>query len=251
MLSSTGGWAGLLVMLPLQRLQRDLSLTRTRCNMDATPAGGKGNGSDQLDDPRGVAEESSGDFIVADRGNGRVQRCPADGSGKCSTVAGGNGEGHKLNQMQPGGIAIAEDSYLISDLGSMRILQCFRAKGSDLHDRCVALVAGLCSPVAFATAPNGEYLILESDISRLVQCPSGSGPCARVADTFKNPRDLAVAANGEVIIADYGHSRLRRCKGTGSQCRDVHLENINSLAWPSSITLVPTRLDPSCKQPSP
>ena len=158
----------------------------------------------------------------------------------------GKGEGHKLNQMQPGSVAISKDSYLISDLGSMRMLQCFQSKGSDLYDRCVAVVTGLCSPVAFAMAPNGEYLILENEISRLVQCASGSaGPCARVADWFKKPRDLAVASNGEVIVADYGHSRVRRCRG--SQCRDVILANTEKLEWPSALTLVPTKLDPTCK----
>ncbi|CAE7768437.1 Trim71 [Symbiodinium sp. CCMP2592] len=208
--------------------------------------GGKGSGIDQLDDPRGLTEESNGDFLVADKGNGRVQRCPADGSGKCSTVAGGNGEGHKLNQMQPGAVMISKDSYLISDLGAMRVLQCFQSKGSDLYDRCVAVLTGLCSPVAFAMAPNGEYLILESEISRLVQCASGSaGPCARVADTFETPRDFALASNGEVIVADYGNSRIRRCRGSGSQCRDVVLNT--HMAWPSALTLVPTKLYPQCK----
>ncbi|CAE7204063.1 unnamed protein product [Symbiodinium sp. CCMP2592] len=132
----------------VKRCPRDGSST---C-MTVAGQGGKGNGIDQLDDPRGVAEESNGDFIVADRGNPRVQRCPADGSGKCST-AGGNGVGHKLNQMQPGAVRIFRDSYL-SDLGSMCVLQCFQSGsgGSDLYDRCVAVLAGLCSPVAFAMA---------------------------------------------------------------------------------------------------
>ena len=48
--------------------------------------GTNGNSANKLEFPFSTATDASGNYIVADRDNGRVQKCPAGGSGTCTTV---------------------------------------------------------------------------------------------------------------------------------------------------------------------
>jgi sugar lactone lactonase YvrE len=100
-------------------------------------AGGRGAGSraDQLHCPRGVAVDDSGALLVADTMNHRVMRfqnpfqtsqgCRSRGSKRGELVAGGNGPGHRVNQLnQPNCIILdAEGALYIADTANHRVVR--------------------------------------------------------------------------------------------------------------------------------
>ena len=88
--------------------------------------GSEGSSSVEFNNPHDVALNTDGDYLVADRDNHRVQRCPAASpGGDCETVAGGS-QGSGLTELNgPCGIAIDVDgSLLVADTYNHRLLRC-------------------------------------------------------------------------------------------------------------------------------
>merc|ERR1711907_650162 len=80
--------------------------------------GGYGSATTQLNYPTGITLDASGDYLIADRSNYRIQKCPAASPGSaCTTVAGTGGEGSGATQLDyPTGITLdASGDYLIAD----------------------------------------------------------------------------------------------------------------------------------------
>jgi DNA-binding beta-propeller fold protein YncE len=90
--------------------------------------GGTGSGgpsAQQLSSPRHIyLDEDHGFIYVADTGNNRIQRFSVNGNGTGVTVAGGNGAGTALNQLNyPTGVYVSkkDGSIYISECNNNRV----------------------------------------------------------------------------------------------------------------------------------
>ena len=141
--------------------------------------GVRGGGANQLRDPEDVAIEANGDFVVADRANQRVQRCPAASPGaEFETLAssGVHGDDNSLNS--PGVTLNSNGDLLVGDSGNHRIVRCFVVGGND-----VVLVAGLdlYSPSAVAVLEVTTTVQTTTSTSRTTTRPHQNTTAAAVA----------------------------------------------------------------------
>ncbi|MCD9025805.1 S-layer homology domain-containing protein [Cohnella silvisoli] len=142
----------------------------------------------QLNYPRGVVVDGSGNVYIVDRDNERIRKVDA-ASGTISTIAGtgvagysGDG-GHATEAQlnQPRGIALDRNgNLLIADKGNNRIRMIDMVKGS------IITIAG--------TGADGY---------------SGDGGAATSAD-LNSPYGVAADSSGNVYIADKDNQRLRK-----------------------------------------
>ena len=126
-------------------------------------------------EPAGLALDPGGALLVADIENHRVLRFPR-GERTGQLVAGGNGEGDALDQLDgPTGIAldVTDGSYVMVDCGN----QMLRRLSAD----------GIVSDIAGAPGQRGHA--------------DGAGAEAR----FNNPYAVAVDAAGTIFVADGAH----------------------------------------------
>ena len=126
----------------------------------------------QLNEPRGVAIDATGNIYIADTGNNRIRRI--DLTGLLTTIA-------DASFTAPRGVAVALDgSVYVADTGKNRICQ--------IYDNKVVLVAGA------ETAGFG-----------------GDGEYAKTAQ-FQAPAALTFDSQGNLAIADMGNSRIRQLR---------------------------------------
>merc|ERR1719210_1660650 len=82
----------------------------------------------KLADPYGISLDSNGDYIIADKDNHRIQKCPAASPGSdCTTIAGTTGSsGSALDKLYDPYHAIYDPSgnLFIADKGNRRVLVC-------------------------------------------------------------------------------------------------------------------------------
>eukprot|EP00930_Biecheleria_cincta_P084397 TRINITY_DN7387_c0_g2_i1.p1 TRINITY_DN7387_c0_g2~~TRINITY_DN7387_c0_g2_i1.p1 ORF type:complete len:1823 (-),score=241.56 TRINITY_DN7387_c0_g2_i1:206-5125(-) len=95
----------------------------------STVAGGNGRGSanNQLADyASGLTVAPNGDYVIADYHNNRIQRCPADGSGTCTRVAGSDIQGSSNTDLwNPIEVLVYRDTeYIVADYVNRRIQHC-------------------------------------------------------------------------------------------------------------------------------
>ena len=136
--------------------------------------------------PWGIAQDSAGNFYIADSGDNRVRR--VDVNGNISTVAGNgvpgfsgdNGPATAAELYTPQGVALdSKGNLYIADYYNERV-------------RKVVLSTGVIT----AVAGNGNYEY------------SGDGAVATAAGV--DPFDVAVDSTGNLYIADYYNSRIRK-----------------------------------------
>jgi hypothetical protein len=93
-------------------------------------SGSYGSGATELYYPYGVAITGSGDYLIADTSNHRVQLCPAQSAGSpCTTVVGSGSYGAGATELyNPRGVAImGSGDYLIADSSNHRVQRCLAA----------------------------------------------------------------------------------------------------------------------------
>src|SRR5205814_2500286 len=140
----------------------------------------------QLNDPRGVAVDSSGNVFISDTGNSRVRRID-HGTGVITTVAGngtagfggdgGSATAAKLNAPRQVWVDASGNLY-IADTGNNRIRK---------------ISGGIITTVA-GTGSAGF---------------SGDGGSATSA-ALNAPRGVALSASGDIYISDTGNNRIRK-----------------------------------------
>ena len=147
--------------------------------------GSKGTGDGEVDEPRGIAVDPSGDVWVADTGNDRIQKFNSSGEYQCKIGAEGSGEGQFSD---PRGIAAdSEGSVWVADAGNDRLQE---------------------------IGPDCEYL------GQLGKAGSGEGGLSEPRDVALDPSgNLWVADSGNHRIEKFGSNGeyLASCgsKGTG------------------------------------
>ncbi|CAE8631496.1 unnamed protein product [Polarella glacialis] len=204
-----------------------------------TVAGGTGEGSGvaSLRYPTGVIIASDGRLVIADSHNSRIQACVADGTGNCTTLAGGYGFGDGPRQMSwPTGVALAANGDLVvADMKNHRVLRCL----PDGSRNCTVVAGGwgggsnsqqLYFPQDVAVADNGDYVVADVWNHRIQRCPADdSGICLTVAGgkgrgnlswQLDNPWSVSLGPgpNESYVVADYGNHRVQLCpfSGTGN-----------------------------------
>ena len=202
----------------------------------------------QLNFPRGVAVDGSGNLYIADRGNDRIRR--VDPSGTITTIAGTgvrgySGDGGPAVQAQlavPSGVAVDGNGNLyiadeynsrirrVDDSGTITTIAGGGEGGSN-GDGGPAHMAKLSSPqdVAVDSAGNlyiadyGNARIRRVDHNGTITTVAGSGFGSYGGDNglavqaqLARPRGMVLDSNGNLFIADTGNHRIRRVDASGT-----------------------------------
>jgi len=179
---------------------------------------------------------------VMDTLNLRVQQCPIDGDGACSTVAGGHGSGLADNQFHiPSDLALALDRkhIFIADTHNHRVQRC--PVGGD--GACSTVAGGrgagaannqLHNVFGVALSPDGNDVFIADQANHRVQrCPvGGDGACSTVAggrgagaanNQLDHPWGVVSAPDGSAIfVTDHYNHRVQRCPvGGDGACSTV------------------------------
>ena len=214
-------------------------------------AGYSGDGgpavSAQLNQPRGVATDTSGAVYISDSGNSRIRIVAADGM--IATVAGSgtagySGDGGPAAQAQlrgPSGMAVdSRGNFYLADSGN-NVIRKVSATGTITTvagngtfgyagDGGPATAAELSLPSAIAVDSVGSLYIADSNNSVVrkvdtngtittvagngVSGYSGDGGSATSAQ-FSSPLGVAVDSAGDLYIADAGNNRIRMVNPAG------------------------------------
>jgi DNA-binding beta-propeller fold protein YncE len=181
--------------------------------------GGKGSRKSQFDSPTGIAVDGSGNVLVADTGNGRIEKFSP--SGAFLSTLGSKGSGH--GQLgEPNGIAIdrAGNIYVAEVASNHRVQKLapdgtFIAewKGPDL---------GFYGPRRIAIGADDSIYVVDQGHSRIVKfnpdgtAVTGWGSKGNGDGQFNDPTSVAVdPAMNKVYVADPINKRIQVFDSTG------------------------------------
>jgi len=146
----------------------------TGCPGSSTPG--------ELNEPYGLAVDSSGNVYVADFSNSRVEKFTSTGTFIATIASSGSGPG---NVDGPVGVAVdSGGNVYVADDGNNRIEK---------------------------LTSTGAYLTAWGCTDAGDGCPGGSGP-----GEFNYPQSVAVDSAGNVYAADYGGNRVEKFTSTGT-----------------------------------
>ncbi len=165
--------------------------------------GGKGTEKGQFDSPTGIAVDSNGNVLVADTGNGRIEKFPPNGTFVTS-----------MGQFQaPSGIAIdSAGNIYVSEIGSKHRIQKLRPDGTFIAE----WAPGLYGPRKIAIGPDDSIYVVDSGRNRIVKfSPDGQvlaswGSEGTGDGQFRGQSSVAVdPTNNKVYVADPLNSRIQ------------------------------------------
>lgn len=169
--------------------------------------GGKGSGLGQFDGPHGLARDPSGDLVIADTGNGRIERFSSSGD-LIGAFSGAGSAPARLDQ--PTGVAVDSRGQVYVADGNR--LLAFDPSGQFVRDWSAAADKPFSGLVDVATdrdgrvyaldAGNGRVITIETDGSTITWGSLGDGD-----GQLRGPSGLAVNA-ATVVVADAGNSRI-------------------------------------------
>ena len=184
-------------------------------------AGIAGSGNGQLDQPFGLAVESTGDLWVADGDNNRVQELSPEGTYVRQFGSKGSGNG-QLNE--PTGVVISEGEIYVVDCENDRVeefsptgtyLAQFGSKGSGQGE--------MSEPVGIAANPtSGDLYVTDTANSRVEEfSPAGKfltefGTYGTGNREFEGPTGLAITATGSLELADQYNARVSQWQAQGA-----------------------------------
>ena len=204
----------------------------------------------QLNQPEGVAVDTSGNLYIADTDNNRIRKISPNGI--ITTVAGTgkagfSGDGGPASQAQlnqPGGVAVdASGNLYIADTRNNRIrkispdgiIDTYAGTGKagynepkGVSDGIKATDAMLNAPTGVAVDARGNLFIADTDNDRIREVRtdgkiitiagdvgfSGDGGPAKDAQ-LNHPEGVAVDASGNIYIADTRNNRIRKISPNG------------------------------------
>jgi sugar lactone lactonase YvrE len=165
--------------------------------------GGKGTEKGQFDSPTGIAVDSNGNVLVADTGNGRIEKFSSNGTFVTS-----------MGQFQaPSGIAIdSAGNIYVAEIGSKHRIQKLRPDGTFIAE----WAPGLYGPRKIAIGPDDSIYVVDSGRNRIVKFSSDGQVLASwgsegTADgQFRGNSSVAVdPTNNKVYVADPLNSRIQ------------------------------------------
>lgn len=180
--------------------------------------GSFGTAPGQFDDPRGVAVNASGQIVISESGNNRVQLCTDQGVctafGSFGTLSG--------QFDRPRGVAVnSQDRLLIADRGNDRIQNCNSAGVCTAFGNSGSAVGQFESPRGVAVTADDQIVVTDTDNDRIQIC-TDSGACTTFGSfgaglgRFNSPAGVAVDSTGRLIVADRGNDRIQICSEQGN-----------------------------------
>lgn len=185
-----------------------------------TKWGVRGTAAGRLQFPQGLAFDPDGTLIVADSGNGRLQRFSigANGQGTFLQVYGSLGSGTDEMRM-PTGVAVADDGTIwVADTLNNRVKKRNPVTGAWTNFAkpvSSTFTPGFLVPWGITVAPDGAVWVADSGRNRLVRMGadaalsySVTGASLGIGD-FNSPFDIAFAGS-TAFISDTWNNRVVR-----------------------------------------
>jgi len=176
----------------------------------------------------GLMMNENGDLFVSDWENHSVKRWRKDeigSGGEGRIVAGGNGKGNKLNQLNhPTYIFIdREETVYVSDNWNHRVMKWYKGANEGI------IVAGgqdegnslneLNSPMGLVVNEVGDIYVSDSENHRIM-CSSlgskegrvviGGNGAGQGSNQLNYPRGLSFDVENNLYVADWGNDRIQR-----------------------------------------
>jgi DNA-binding beta-propeller fold protein YncE len=168
--------------------------------------GGKGAGKGQFDSPTAIAVDPNGNVLIADTGNGRIEKFSPSGTFLTS-----------IGQFEaPNGIAIDRGSNIyVAEIGSRHRVQKLTPDGKFIAER-KGPEPGFYGPRRIAIGPEGSIYVVDSGRNRIAKfSPDGQvlaswGSEGSGDGQFKGLSSVAVdPMNNKVYVADPINSRIQ------------------------------------------
>ena len=189
-----------------------------------------GSGSNQFDDPNGIAINSGDTIYVADRRNERIQALNTNGQFLFRWGSSGSGEGQFASNAGASDIAItSEGNVIVADRGNHRI-QVFNKEGDFLDEFGTNGSSNnqFDDPEGVAVHPNGQVWVADRDNERVVilDYNASNSPSLTYSDQFGSSGtgdgqffsnggaiDIAFDASGEAWVVDRNSDRVQKFDG--------------------------------------
>jgi DNA-binding beta-propeller fold protein YncE len=174
--------------------------------------GGKGTGKGEFDSPSGIAVDSKGNVLVADTGNGRVEKFSPTSTFISAIGTKGTGNG-QLGA--PNGIAVdPNDNLYVADAGNHRVQKL--APNGALIAEWKGPEPGFYGPRRIAIGPDGSIYVVDQGHTRIVKFNSDGqvltawGTKGNGDAQFDDPTSVAVdPTTNKVYVADPRNKRIQ------------------------------------------
>src|SRR5437870_2695439 len=175
--------------------------------------GGKGAGKGEFDSPTGIAVDPSGNILVADTNNGRIEKFSSTGA--FLSIIGTKGSGH--GQLgEPNGIAVDRAGNIyVAEVGSNHRVQKLAPDGTFIAE-WKGPDLGFYGPRRIAIGPDDSIYVVDQGRTRIVKfSPDGRvlavwGSKGSGDGQFNDPTSVAVdSTSGKVYVADPINKRIQ------------------------------------------
>ncbi len=174
--------------------------------------GGRGAGKGEFDSPTGIAVDPNGNILVADTGNGRIEKFSPTGAFLSMIGTKGSGQGQFA---QPNGIAIDRvGAIYVADAGNHRVLK-LKPDGTFIAE-WKGPEPGFYGPRRIAIGPDGSIYVVDQGHNRIAKfSPDGQvlsvwGSPGNADGQFNDPTSVAVdPATNKVYVADPRNKRIQ------------------------------------------
>jgi DNA-binding beta-propeller fold protein YncE len=175
--------------------------------------GGRGSGKGEFDLPLGMCIDGNGNILVADTGNGRIEKFSPTGSFLSVIASKGSGHG-QLGE--PNGIAVDRSGNIyVAEVASNHRVQKLAPDGTFIAE-WKGPDAGFYGPRRIAIGPDDSVYVVDQGRTRIVKfSPDGHvlsswGSKGSGDGQFNDPTSVAVdSTSGKVYVADPTNKRIQ------------------------------------------